>query len=520
MSARTFGRMCLPASVLLSCLLSGCGENSCDPCRQSRIEGRVIGPARPIAGATIVAELPIDIPEYGITVRTLTNERGEYGIAVPIGAYIVRAELESGSREMWYARPAPTYVQARAETLWVFHSDVFHRADFTLGGLEVNLHIPPQVEYESLHCSVFDRSTRQWVGWKHLSSGDPEPVFAFNDLAPATYFARVQIAFPNGSSLAWLPSSTDTTAAVSFQVESLQVASWEGSLPPPGFIHGTVQGDWNVSGYGDPRVSVYGPGQASVAEYSVDGHGEFSIPFLAPGSFRLRVYALGRSRWVGGADYEDATEFAVALGATVEADPIAVSCLRFRAIGDPDWQPCSGTILMYDESGRAVTQQSLASCGETFVGNVPPGAYRVRLWQAGACVWRPQWYDRSPDIDGATPVVVPAAGERIDVSFVLEQGGKILGRVVDSDGEGVPRRPLELYAVNMHWSSDNDWETDAEGNFLVEGLPDDDIRIGIRHPYYYSRVNWYPGTVDVDSAAVITITNAEEVTGIEWQLSP
>jgi hypothetical protein len=519
MAARTCERLCLSAALLLSCLLSGCGENSCDSCRQSRIEGRVIGPAGPVVDALIVAELPVDIPEYGITIRTLTNERGEYGLAVPIGAYIVRAELPSGSRDLWYARPAPAYVQARAETLWVFHSDVFHRADFTLGGLEVNLHIPPEVEYESLHCSVFNRSTRQWVGWEHLSSGDPAPVFAFDDLAPGAYFARIQIAFPNGSSLAWLPSSMDTTEAVSFQVESLQVASWEGSLPPPGFIHGTVQGDWDVSGYSNPRIYVHGPDESSVADRKVDSDGEFDIPMFAPGSFRLKVQALGRSRWIGGSSYDDASESQVALGTAVETGPIGISSVRFHVVGNPDWEPYSGSILFCDESSQIVDVIQMGSSGEAFAGNLAPETYRLRLWSLGACVWRPQWYDRSPDFDRATPVAVPATGEQIDVSFVLEEGGKIRGRVVDSEGNGVPAQRLDLYAVNMHWSPYEGWETDSEGNFLIEGLPDDDIRIGIRHPDY-SRINWYPGTMHVDSAAVITITNAEEVTGIVWQLCP
>lgn len=512
------------AATLASVPFLGCDNDRCGPGLregQERIVGSISCPNGAGENAHVHIESVIHVEAYSVHIWTMTDEDGWFLAFVPPGAYFLSIEPEN-SRWIWYSTPDPTYVEEEADTLWIYEGGGTTHTRFVLGALDLVVQLPPDEQVHSVWCNLRFKPGLLSVANQSTSVDESEARFSFSCLTPGTYLAAVTISGgqPYGRTKVWLSSALDPTEADSFGVHPMAITSWSEALPSAGHVRGSVQGCWELDDGGPPGIMAYGSEALMCAEQTTDGRGEFNIPVYASGSVRFAISAGGRTQWVGGTDYESASEFTVSPGATVDIE-FGVSCILCRTVGQPGWGQHFGKIRIIDASDRYWGEVQVGCDGEAAIVNLAPGIYYLAIMPTAPQPWRPQWFDRSPTQEGAAPVEISTAGETVEVTFTLEEGGKIRGRVLDLDGRGAAGLRLEVFAANLHSTWPGIWRTDSDGSFVVEGLPDDDIIIGARHPYpAHSRRTWYPGTAIMDSAEVITITDAQEVAGIEWQLLP
>jgi hypothetical protein len=482
----------------------------------------VVGPNGPAGNAKVNLEVVDSDNLDWMTLRSHTNEEGQFSFGVPPGQYVLSVDPGAYAGRAWYGRNAAVCTSSLADTLKIKPSSGTTRADFTLGGLELNLELPSEIENRRVTCFLYPPSGGYHSAKTVEVSSESSVEYEFEFLPPAAYKVLVDIDWPwrYESSSLWLPSALEPTAADSVEIEAGEMASWEVIVPVPGYVRGVVQCDWVRLGIEPARVYANTAEYGMLADQRVDHLGAYNIPIFGAGSIRLRVYVRGASRWIGGDSFESADEFVIGSGVTVNVDPHIVGGIFCRLVGDEDWKPYSARVVVYETDLSEGHSSPVRDDGTIPYLNDPPGTYLLGVEPIESSPWRPQWYDRSNTVEGATPVVLTSQEELMEIDFILELGGKIRGRVLDIDGAPAPQVDLHVSVRNTPWYFWEITKTGWDGTFLIEGLPDGDIAIAAQNPgsSYSSQRTWYPGVRDSDSAQVITIEDASEVDGIEWQL--
>jgi len=252
----------------------------------------------------------------------------------------------------------------------------------------------------------------------------------------------------------------------------------------------------------------------------VDSLGEYCISFFTPSRVRLAISTMGAVRWYGGTCFEDAAVFEVGPGKTVWADHVGVSAVSYELKGVRAPDSVRATIMVHDSTGHCISRSVVHHSRKQPICNLAPGSYFLNITPEAAQGWRPQWYDRASSFEEATPVVISSEGEKVDISFTLEKGGSIHGRVLRAGGQGAPSMLDASVPGFPQWCPCGFWAVDSSGHFIMDGLPDGEIKIGAGTWSHCVRLTWYPGTASADSARSIVIEDAGDVTGIEWQLLP
>ncbi len=514
----------LPALLVLG--LCGCGnDDTCGPTSQERIAGRVVGPNGPAVDAIVEIKV-VDNDELDwMTLRCHTDEKGEFDIGVPPGRFVLSVYPGSSSGTVWYSSQGAVSSLANADTLRVAPGSGTARADFILAGLDLHLDLPPEIQDRLVTCWLYPSSGGYLTFQRVEVSNKSRIDFTFDFLPPEICKARIDVreSWRDESGSVWLPSALESSMADSVKLQARVTTSWEASVPVPGYITGVVHYDWRRFGT-DPAIV-----SANTAQYSQDirqrasSEGEFNMPVYGAGRVRLSIYVRGGIRWIGGEDFEGASEFVVGPGLIVNVDPITIGGIFCRLVGDPDWEPYSARVTVHRADHSGGHGSPVLENGTIAYLDDPPGTYLLSVEPLTSSPWRPQWYDRSDTREGGIPVVISDREELIEIDFALELGGRIRGQVFDFSGEPVASVELNLSIQSAGgWYFNDLTETDWDGTFLIEGLPDGGVKIGAQHPgtYHPSQVTWYPGVRDADSAQVITIENASEVDKIQWQLVP
>ncbi|MFH1009604.1 MAG: carboxypeptidase regulatory-like domain-containing protein [bacterium] len=106
--------------------------------------------------------------------------------------------------------------------------------------------------------------------------------------------------------------------------------------------------------------------------------------------------------------------------------------------------------------------------GSYLIATLYPGAYWVR---AHAPLYLPEFYDNSPGIEGATPVLVEGGVVAQGIDFSLALGGVIAGQVAATEGS-IPLRHAHVSAFRI-WPHPFQHRApiDDQGYYAIEGLP-------------------------------------------------
>jgi len=128
----------------------------------------------------------------------------------------------------------------------------------------------------------------------------------------------------------------------------------------------------------------------------------------------------------------------------------------------------------------------------------------------------------------ATPVTVEAGETRDGIDFDLSRGGSISGRVVDAfAGTPIANRwvTVNLSDLVHTWPGQTYAYTDADGNYRVEGVPAGAWYVHVEVGGALVGQIW-PGvecselTCDFASAQPLEVGDEEDITGIDFELSP
>jgi hypothetical protein len=246
------------------------------------------------------------------------------------------------------------------------------------------------------------------------------------------------------------------------------------------------------------------------------------------------VEIIALSRWIGGSNFEEATEFDLQRGEEITGVRLTESGLLLRIENPTEQNRWDAAAELVDAStGRqsAVLEIHRAeSIDLVAFPNLTPGEYLLELQPVPflSTEWIPQWYDRAASMETATPIVIAAEGMVVPIDIHLEMGGKIVGDVW-MEGKDAPWGAV-VFVTSSHSREilgkidPYSWSLVRPFPFTAAGLPDGDYRVGAWPQFGYTHPDeppegtlWYPGTTDWDSASVLTILDHEEILGIDFQ---
>jgi hypothetical protein len=516
----------IATAALTAVLLSGCAGDEISSVvpeeGNSRIVGFVRGGDGPVP-AQVGAELAGPPGRLRVSATALADSSGWYEMQVPPGRYVVSS---AGVRWVLYHGPSGLVdSRAEADTLLVDRDTV--RVDFEAGGLAVELQTPPELEGTRLELKAWRASENGpgLDGVALVSQNRAECHFPM--VLPGEYIVRVKYSQPIQGY--WLPDSYQREDADPVTVVTGRTASHEWSLPAPAHISGTVDGAWQALGGDRPQISAYADTVQVLSRAWADRWGRYDLLLPLPVSVRLRVDNGGVARWIGGANYDSATTYAVTQGQVVDGVNLresGISC----SIDLSGVSLFAGLVMtLMDEQGRAASGPVHWMGGPApSIPNLVPGTYslQVERWEGlGAQSWLPQWYDRRDSLRMADPITISTEGEVVQVNVRLIEGGKILGRVVP--GEDPP--PADPWIV-LTSAADSSTAVPiviafATDRFEAMGLADGDYKIGVAfHPAGGQGgpldpvTIWWPEAASWGAAQIVPIRDHARVAGIELHL--
>ncbi len=182
------------------------------------------------------------------------------------------------------------------------------------------------------------------------------------------------------------------------------------------------------------------------------------------------------------------------------------------------------------------------AAGHFSIDQVRPGRYSLVAYREGYMSL--QYGQNDPEEDGA--VLSLAQGQKInDLLFRMQRYAVITGRVVDEDGEPMPRVHIDaLRSVRAHGSTKLELsdvaQTDDQGIYrifdlapgryavranLTEGYGlyfgnEEPAQMDGKDPRSYYQPTYFPGTTDAARAAILDVKSGDEVPRVDFSFSP
>ncbi|MFQ6091231.1 MAG: T9SS type A sorting domain-containing protein [bacterium] len=151
--------------------------------------------------------------------------------------------------------------------------------------------------------------------------------------------------------------------------------------------------------------------------------------------------------------------------------------------------------------------------GPYFIEGVPTGTYKVEV---SLDRWAVKYYDDAYTLKEATPVQVTAPGETDGIDFVINPA--ISGTIFDSTG-ATPLSNCNVRAYDAETKElAGETGTDASGRYILTNLSGDYKIYAYSYDDPYLVGEYFDGTQDWDSAALIAASAQTEVTGIDFKL--
>ncbi len=190
---------------------------------------------------------------------------------------------------------------------------------------------------------------------------------------------------------------------------------------------------------------------------------------------------------------------------------------RVTSASEPDGVFDVG-VYVYDEYGYYVTYGWTDEDGyyETW-GDIPTGDYKVEFDPPWNSDYITQWYQGKGSSGEADTVSVTAGTTTGDIDAVLEEGGKISGRVTSaSEPDGVAGVEVDVYDYD-EYSWITSCHTDEDGYYQTRGvMPTGDYKVRFSSGNYLSQ--WYRNKNSFDTADTVHVTAGATTSGIDATL--
>ncbi|MBN1447649.1 MAG: carboxypeptidase regulatory-like domain-containing protein [Bacteroidetes bacterium] len=278
-----------------------------------------------------------------------------------------------------------------------------------------------------------------------------------------------------------------------------------------------------VTVHGDRNTNPSGSTNGAFAR--TDANGAYRITGLATGSYFVLADNDGYARqyYDGAVDLTNATPVAVTDGqetqhidfdldkfggsiAGVVRDDNGAPVADANVIAWANVQPNAGRIN--SGYGHAISAQD----GSYMIDGLPQGDYYVRATAKG---FIPQYFDNASDMSSATKVAVTNQA-LTGIDFSLGKGGSISGAVKDEEsGDPLPYAVVLVRGTNQQY--EHGARTDANGQYTIEGLADDDYIVFATAPRFLGE--FYDDVTSPKQATAVTVTSSADVTGIDFELA-
>jgi hypothetical protein len=510
LSRRRNAAAALISSVLL--LASSCDESTaprhCTPGAVGTVQGYLLGGGLPAVSR--VELLPAEPGQEQDKFVTQTDPTGWYSLTVPTGRYLMRFELD-----YYYSATRLVPERGLADTLIVAWPA--QRIDIAGGAARLWLTVPPLLRERWITARMGNsNSTSRPSAWRGcMSDTGLVREFHFPFLPVGDYSMCVD--FDSGPVL-WLPPSLDRAEAGTLHLGTDATEDLTLTLAEPAWIRGEITGSWQVFPDMNPSILVFAPDSTLLHEERLYRTSEYRLILPVPWPVKLAVEISGRMQWVGGNDFSSATLLVPGPGEELTGVNLAESGIACILEGPGSTTRYDMDCQLYYPGGERVPGSSGYVDNPVFFSNLRPGIYFLYFRRtAWGQRWCSQWYDGAESLGAATPITITMAGEVVEVTARLREGGRISGRVTRAGGPA-PGLWVSIRRTDGTQSGDAVTQTSAvDGTFELLGLNDGDYRVGVWDSHR-TATNWYPGTYVSSQAAVIHVENLSAVAGIEWEI--
>jgi hypothetical protein len=504
-AANTLAAMFLFTLALTFALTLGCSEETTEPRPATeRIYGTVTSAGQPLAVRVGIRNVRVDPRDPEVNIRVRVDSTGSFSTSVPPGRYV--ASIEGGAAVYGFIYQGSISTD-RADTIEVAEGSAPSRVDVALATTRLRVHAPGLEGVRGYAFFLDESGPPHAYSPGEIVGGVFETVT--KGLPAATY--KVGLDLGNWVWLAWTYESAEAERIDVLDVDREILI--ERTLPQPGTLRVRIRGSWQTLDLSPPRLTLLGEDSTEVASGICDANGESSLPLWAPVRGKLRIDIGSLSRWDGGPTYDEATEYAIVPGETVEVDIV-----ESGIAGMTDRSPVgyyNPTVSIVDEDERWFGYTVVTESGLFRFANLLPGTYYLHFNESES--WIPQWYGGSESFAEAVPITVSEPGELVWLDVDLVEGGSISGAVLDP--QGTPLRGIETFVTPAGTAPEDSRGDDTtrgpDGAFHIRDLPDGSYKLGARSA---SRDTiWYPGVASWSSAAVIVLEGHPDLSGYTIQ---
>ncbi len=174
----------------------------------------------------------------------------------------------------------------------------------------------------------------------------------------------------------------------------------------------------------------------------------------------------------------------------------------------------SVTVYNVDEEIKGTTTTNVN--GEYTVGGLPGGSYKVGF--SDRPNYADQYYQKQASFESASLVPVAEGNATAGIDAEMMQPGKIAGRVTNSAGAPVADVSVEAYTGEFEFIADASALTNANGEYVVEGLPEGTYKVGFSPSGSNYLSQYYNGQETFSAATPVLVSAGTTTLGINVTL--
>ncbi len=369
---------------------------------------------------------------------------------------------------------------------------------------------------ENVEINIYNAATVSYITYSYTdSSGN----YVVSGIPSGEYKVRF---YDNASlySTEWYNDKPDSSSADPIVVTAPEdVSGINAQLTKGGSISGTVT-DQDGSPIAGVDVDAYAMDGDWISGAQTDALGKYVVGGIPSGQYKVQFYAsyFGYvNEWYNDKPNSNSAD-PIAVTAPNEVSGIDAQLIKGGSISgnvaNTSGEPIKDIYVLVCDvaTGDYLYSSSTDAAGNYVVSGVPSGQYKVhfRDYHQG---YLTEWYNDKPDFDSADPIAVTAPNDVSGVNAQLVMGGSISGKVTDQDGNPIENVEINVYTMDGDWIADV--QTDADGGYVVSGIPSGQYKLRFYAGYFGYVTEWYNDKPDSSSADPIAVTAPNTASGID-----
>ncbi len=291
-------------------------------------------------------------------------------------------------------------------------------------------------------------------------------------------------------------------------------------------INGHVTNALSKSIY-DVEVSLVDLSYNGITYVYTDGNGDYTIPLVSAGSYKLNFYpSYDSGNYIGEwynnkSDFSSANTITTTLGTTQTANAqLATGAIISGRVTNASGSGISSVYAeAYDSSNNYVNEGYTDGNGYYTIQGIPPGTAKVYFYAYYATNYISEYYNNKNTLALADSVTV-TSGATTTVNAQLAAGGFIRGRVANASGVGIQSVGVSVYDLNhVQIPGTGTVNTDSSGVFSFRGIPAGNVKVYFHSPSASYNSEWYDSKATFETADQIPIT-VGQTTIVNAQLVP